>query len=121
MVKENITWEEERIADELSLKLGIYVSPRTVREYWPKDSRDRGGRRTSSQHCKTFVKNHAARIVACDILVEITVRFRVLFVFVAMEVGSCRILHYNLGLSRLRIGRCNSYAKRFLVAMVISS
>jgi hypothetical protein len=31
MVKENITWGEERIADELSLKLGIYVSPRTVR------------------------------------------------------------------------------------------
>lgn len=25
MVKENITWGEERIADELSLKLGIYV------------------------------------------------------------------------------------------------
>jgi putative transposase len=30
MVRENITWGEERIADELSLKLGIYVSPRTV-------------------------------------------------------------------------------------------
>src|SRR5216683_3559751 len=29
MVKENVTWGEERIADELSLKLGIYVSPRT--------------------------------------------------------------------------------------------
>jgi putative transposase len=33
MVKENITWGEERVADELSLKLGIYVSPRTVRKY----------------------------------------------------------------------------------------
>jgi putative transposase len=69
MVKENITWGEERIADELSLKLGIYVSPRTVRKYWPKDSGDRGRRRTSSQHWKTFVKNHAAGIVACDFLV----------------------------------------------------
>lgn len=38
MVQENITWGEERIADELSLKLGVYVSPRTVRKYWPKDS-----------------------------------------------------------------------------------
>jgi len=36
MVRENVTWGEERIADELSLKLGIWVSPRTVRKYWPK-------------------------------------------------------------------------------------
>ena len=35
MVSENVTWGEERVADELSLKLGIYVSPRTVRKYWP--------------------------------------------------------------------------------------
>ena len=35
-VRENVTWGEERIADELSLKLGIYVSPRTVRKYWPR-------------------------------------------------------------------------------------
>src|SRR5229473_6151550 len=41
MVKENITWGEERIADELSLKLGLWVSPRTVRKYWPKGSGDR--------------------------------------------------------------------------------
>ena len=33
MVEENPTWGEERIADELSLKLGILVSPRTVRAY----------------------------------------------------------------------------------------
>src|ERR1019366_409861 len=30
MVRKNITWGEERVADELSLKLGILVSPRTV-------------------------------------------------------------------------------------------
>src|ERR1022692_1299555 len=35
MVKENVTWGEDRVADELSLELGIYVSPRTVRKYWP--------------------------------------------------------------------------------------
>jgi hypothetical protein len=28
-------WGEERVADELWLKLGILVSPRTVRQYWP--------------------------------------------------------------------------------------
>src|SRR5437016_6204918 len=69
MVRENVTWGEERIADELSLKLGICVSPRTVRKYWPKESGDRGRTRTSSQHWTTFVKNHAQGIVACDFLV----------------------------------------------------
>ena len=57
MVKENVTWGEERIASELSLKLGIYVSPRTVGKYWPKQPGSVGRRRTSSQHWRTFVKN----------------------------------------------------------------
>lgn len=97
MVKENVTWVEERIADELSLKLGISVSPRTVRKYWPKQPRvDTGRRRTSSQHWMTFVQNHAQGIVACDFLVAVTARFQVLFVFVAMEIGSRRILHCNV-------------------------
>src|SRR3982074_2380416 len=92
MVKENITWREERVAAELSLKLGICVSPRTVRKYWPKQPGDAiRSRRTSSQHWMTFVKNHARGIIACDFLIAITVRFQVLFVFVAMEVGSRRI------------------------------
>src|ERR1700722_10027793 len=35
MGRENPTWGEERIANELLLKLGIQVSPRTVRKYLP--------------------------------------------------------------------------------------
>ena len=96
MVRENITWGEERVADELSLKLGILVSPRTVRKYWPLQADGIRQRRTSSQHWRTFVKNHAQGIVACDFLVAVTVRFQVLFVFLVMEVGSRRILHYNV-------------------------
>ena len=42
LVRENVTWGEERIADELSLKLGICVSPRTVRNYWPKQPEGAG-------------------------------------------------------------------------------
>src|SRR5215469_5598499 len=34
MVRENPTWGEERVAAELSVKLGVLVSPRTVRAYW---------------------------------------------------------------------------------------
>jgi transposase InsO family protein len=95
MAKENRTWGQGRIASELSLKLGIYVSPRTVRAYWPSES-DRRCRRTSLQHWRTFVRNHARSIVACDFLVAVTVRFRVLYVLVVMEVGTRKILHCNV-------------------------
>jgi len=96
MVQENPTWAEERIAAELSVKLGILVSPRTMRAYWPQDSDPRGCRRTSSQHWRTFVRNHAKAIVAADFLVAVTAGFRVLYVFVVMEAGSRRILHCNV-------------------------
>jgi hypothetical protein len=36
MAKENPLWGQERIANELWLKLGLRVSPRTVRKYLPK-------------------------------------------------------------------------------------
>src|ERR1700730_16386662 len=57
MVKENPTWGQARIAAELSVKLGICVSPRTVRAYWPEEPGRQGPRRTSSQHWRTFVHN----------------------------------------------------------------
>ena len=66
------------------MKLGIFVSPRTVRAYWPPEPERRGHRRTSSQNWKTFVRNHAQSIVACDFLVVVTARFRTLYVFLLM-------------------------------------
>ena len=42
MARENPTWGQERIANELLLKLGLRVSPRTVRKYLPRRL-DRGG------------------------------------------------------------------------------
>jgi len=38
------TWGEERIAAELRVKLGMTLSPRTVRRYMPSRPRSRGGR-----------------------------------------------------------------------------
>lgn len=84
------------MADELELKLGILVSPRTVRAYWPKSTNNRGPRQTSSQHWSTFVRNYAKAIVACDFLISITAGFRLLYVFVVMEIGTRRILHFNV-------------------------
>jgi len=39
MALSNASWGEERIANELLLKLGIRISPRTVRKYMPKRPR----------------------------------------------------------------------------------
>ena len=90
---ENPTWGEERIADELLLKLGIRVSPRTVRKYL--DSfRPRGS--SGNYRWATFVRNHATPIVACDFFTSATASFRIFYVFVAMEIGSRRILHTNV-------------------------
>jgi len=96
MALENPTWGQARVAAELSVKLGIHVSPRTVRAYWPPEPDQRGPRRISSQHWRTFVRNHAHSIVACDFLVAVTARFRILYVFLVMEVGTRRIVHCNV-------------------------
>ena len=37
MARDNPTWGQARIANELSLKLGIQISPRTVRAYFPSE------------------------------------------------------------------------------------
>ncbi len=92
----NVSWGEERIAHELLVKLGIRVSPRTVRKYMPsRDDSDRGVRH-SSQRWSTFVRNHAKAIIAADFLTVVTARFQFLYVFVVMEVGTRKILHVNL-------------------------
>lgn len=96
MARENPTWGQMRVAAELYLKLGILVSPRTVRKYWPWDNNDRSGRRTSSQHWMTFVRNHADAIVACDFMVAVTAKFQLLYVLVILEVGSRCIVHCNV-------------------------
>jgi len=69
MDRENPTWGEERIANELILKLNIQISPRTVAKYLAMDG---SPRRTSSQRWKTFLRNHAKAVVACDFFVSVT-------------------------------------------------
>jgi transposase InsO family protein len=96
MARDNVTWGEERIANELFVKLGLRVSPRTVRKYMP--PRDNRGphRFQSSPSWATFVRNHAQAIVAADFFTVVTVRFQFLYALVVMEVGSRKILHLNV-------------------------
>jgi len=94
MAVSNHTWGEERIAAELLVKLGIRVSPRTVRRYMPTRRGPRAG--TPSQRWSTFVRNHASAVLACDSFITITATFRVFYVSVVMEVGTRRIRHWNM-------------------------
>src|SRR5246127_4503914 len=94
MAHENPMWGEERIAAELLLKLGIRVSPRTVRRYMPLNTGPR--KRLPSQPWMTFVRNHAQAMLASDFFVVVTARFRVLYVLVIMEVGTRTIAHFNV-------------------------
>ena len=93
MAAANRTWGEERIAAELLVKLGIRVSPRTVRRYMPsRPPRPKPG----TQAWSTFVRNHARSVLASDFFVVVTATFRLLYVFVVLDVGTRRILHWNV-------------------------
>jgi putative transposase len=96
MARDNPTWGQARIAAELFLKLGIEVSPRTVQKYLLEGPK--AGRRQAvpSQRWMTFVRNHAKAMVACDFFIAVTARFRVIYVFLIMEVGTRRLVHFNV-------------------------
>jgi hypothetical protein len=93
---ENPTWGQERIADELLLRLGLQVSPSTVRKYMPSYCVGGPGKRCSSQRWSTFIRNQTNGIVACDFCVAVTATFRILYVFVIIEHVSRRLIHINV-------------------------
>jgi putative transposase len=93
MAINNTTWGEERIADELLLKIGIRISPRTVRRYMPKTPYRPAD---PKQRWMTFVRNHAKTIIASDFFVVATATFELVYVFIIMELESRRILHFNV-------------------------
>ena len=42
------------------------------------------------------MRNHARAVLACDFFVTVTATFRMLYIFVVLEVGTRRILHWNV-------------------------
>jgi transposase InsO family protein len=53
-------------------------------------------RGSKDQRWATFLRNHAHGIVACDFFISVTVGFRILYVFVALEIGSRHLVHFNV-------------------------
>ena len=93
MASNNPTWGEERIANELLLKIGIQISSRTVGRYMPHGP---ARRKVHSQRWMTFVRNHAKAIIAADFFVVVTATFRFVCVLVVMEIETRRIVHLNV-------------------------
>src|SRR5207247_8791002 len=51
--------------------------------------------RNDFQRWMTFVRNHAKAIIAFDFFIVATATFRLVYVFVIMEIATRRILHFN--------------------------
>jgi putative transposase len=87
MAEKNITWGEERIANELKLKLGIRVAPSTVRKYLCRGNGP-GRRPDPTQRWLTLLRNHAQAIIACDFFTVVTARFHILYSVCRGRTGS---------------------------------
>ena len=85
-------WGEDKITEELAAKFGVDRSASTIRRYMV----SRQGPPRGDQTWRTFIRNHAKEVWACDFLTQYTALFAVVYVFVVMEIGSRRIVHVNV-------------------------
>jgi len=83
---------EDRIALELEIKFGIRHANSTVRRYMIK----RRPGNTDSQAWRTFLKNQAKSLWACDFFVQYTVGFRIFYIFIIMELSSRKVIHLHV-------------------------
>jgi hypothetical protein len=72
MAHKNLTWGQQRIANELWLKLGLQVSPRTVRKYMPTPLDRAPGHRLAAQRWRTFLRNHAWDLIVHGVAADLT-------------------------------------------------
>jgi putative transposase len=89
MQRENVTWGAPRIHGEL-LKLGYSVCEATVSNYMRRIPKP------PSQSWRTFLANHREAIAAVDFFTVPSVKFDVLYVFVAIEHARRRVVHFNV-------------------------
>jgi transposase InsO family protein len=89
---------QRQVADILLRSFNLLVSPRAVAKYWPRRVDPGKGQPVGSWTWLKFVHKRARAnaIVACDFFTVVTATFRTLFVLVMMELGSRKIIHYNV-------------------------
>ena len=89
MQSENRTWGAPRIHGEL-LKLDYHICEATVSKYMKRHWKP------PSQSWRTFLANHSEVIAAIDFFTVHTATFRILYVFVVIEHGRRRVVHFNV-------------------------
>ena len=90
IANDNTIWGIPRIHGEM-LKLGYDISQATVWRYMPKKNG-----RSSGQWWKTFLKNHATKIISIDFLTVPTVNYKLLHVLVFLSHERRKIIHFNV-------------------------
>jgi putative transposase len=91
-------WGEDKIAEELAAKFGIQHSPSTIRRYMiPRAPR-------GNQTWRTFVRNHANDLWACDFLTQYTAFFAIAYVFIIMEIDTRRVVYFNVTTNHASLG-----------------
>ncbi len=91
MADDNPLWGAERIRGELG-KLGLRVAKRTIQTYL----RGAAAPRPRGQTWAAFLRNHAHEIWACDFLPVTDLRFRPLYAFFVIALGSRRVVHVGV-------------------------
>jgi putative transposase len=104
--RENPAWGEDKIFEGLKIKFGVEHSTSTIRRYMVIPRNPKRG-----QTWRTFIDNHKRQIFACDFLTQYTAFFNVIYIFIIMELGSRRIVHFNVTKAQDLIGSNNKSAK----------
>jgi len=93
MAKDNLLWGAERIRGKI-LKVEIKAAAATIQKYLRKVRPPRA----LSQTWLVSLKNHTKDVWACDFLSVIDLFFRQFHLFLIIEPGSRRIVHFNVTL-----------------------
>ena len=118
MAIENRLWGQRRIRAELA-RLGFKVSARTVAKYM-----HRAHYRGPSSRWRSFLREQASTVWACDFFCVQTITFRTLYVFFVVHHASRQVLHVHVtphptaAWTAQQIGECcgwDAQPPRFLV------
>jgi HTH-like domain len=90
MAIENRLWGQRRIQAELT-RLGFKVSARTVAKYMHREHY-----RGPSSRWRSFLRQHASTVWACDFFCVHTITFRTLYVFFVIHHASRQVLHVGV-------------------------